>query len=166
MKFFLSVNIPKYTFQLDHHQKIFMAGSCFSEHIYEKMLQNGFHVASNPWGILFNPISLALMTQKMIEPNDLSESILPVKRDEIWYSLHQHSLINEKSEEELLNKVDHITIEASEKFKTSDIFIVTFGSAYVYEYKERRGEVVANCHKLPNTLFNKRLLEVNQIVET
>jgi hypothetical protein len=41
---------------------------------------------------------------------------------------------------------------------------ITFGSAYVYEWKETE-KVVANCHKLPDRLFNRRRLKVNEIVD-
>lgn len=165
MKFFLNVNIPKYNFQLNHSQQIFMAGSCFSKHISEKMLLNGFHVESNPWGILFNPMSLALMTQKLITPTYIYDAVIPVKREEFWYSLHQHSQICGNSEEELIGKVSQITMQASEKFNTSEVYIVTFGTAFIYEFKESQDAIVANCQKLPNTLFAKKLLKINDIVE-
>lgn len=166
MKFFLNVNIPKYNFQLNHSQQIFMAGSCFSENISEKMLQNGFYVESNPWGILFNPISLALMTQKMLIPTSISDAVLSIKRENLWFSLHQHSQINSSSEEDLINKVNQLTIHASQKFLKSDIYIVTFGTAFVYEYLEKDKVIVANCQKVSNTSFSKRLLEIDEIVES
>jgi hypothetical protein len=143
-----------------------MAGSCFSEHISEKMLQNGFHVESNPWGILFNPISLALMTQKLITPKDNSEYLLPIQREKNWFSLHQHSEISGNTEKELVNKVNQLTENASNKFQDSEVFIVTFGTAFVYEYLEKGNVIVANCQKVPNNLFQKRLLEIEEIVES
>ena len=143
-----------------------MAGSCFSEHISEKMLQNGFQVESNPWGILFNPISLALMTQKLITPNDNSEYLHPIQREKNWFSLHQHSEISGNTEKELVNKVNQLTENASNKFQDSEVFIVTFGTAFVYEYLEKDNVIVANCQKVPNNLFQKRLLEIEEIVES
>jgi hypothetical protein len=143
-----------------------MAGSCFSEHISEKMLQNGFHVESNPWGILFNPISLALMTQKLITPKDNSEYLLPIQREKNWFSLHQHSEISGNTEKELVNKVNQLTENASTKFQDSEVFIVTFGTAFVYEYLEKRNVIVANCQKVPNNLFQKRSLEIEEIVDS
>lgn len=141
-----------------------MAGSCFSEHISEKMLQNGFHVQSNPWGILFNPISLARMTDQLIDTTNISDSILPIKRDDYWYSLHQHSQIFGSSEDELRANITQLTLQASEKFKDAETYVVTFGSAFVYEYKDKEDTIVANCHKISNTLFTKRLLEIDEIV--
>ncbi len=42
--------------------------------------------------------------------------------------------------------------------------MLTFGTAYVYEQKET-GKVVANCHKLPENNFNRRLLLADEIVD-
>ncbi|HUH73847.1 MAG TPA: GSCFA domain-containing protein [Chitinophagales bacterium] len=165
MKFFLNVNIPKYNFQFNHSQKVFMAGSCFSEHISEKMLQNGFHVTSNPWGILFNPLSLALMTQKMLQPTYINDAVIPLQRDGLWYSLNHHSQVNGNTEEELFEQVNQLTLKASLDFNSSDIYIVTFGTSFIYEFKERQHAIVANCQKLPNTSFAKRLLGISEIVD-
>lgn len=41
--------------------------------------------------------------------------------------------------------------------------MLTFGTAYVYEQKETR-QVVSNCHKLPESCFNRRILSVDEIV--
>lgn len=41
--------------------------------------------------------------------------------------------------------------------------IFTWGTARVYEWKET-GEIVGNCHKLPDRLFTRRLLGVEEVV--
>lgn len=43
------------------------------------------------------------------------------------------------------------------------MLLITFGTAYVYTLKET-GEIVSNCHKLPDRYFNRSLLTVNEIV--
>lgn len=47
-------------------------------------------------------------------------------------------------------------------FDRADVVIVTLGTAWVYE---RDGRVVANCQKLPASLFHRRRLTVDEIVE-
>lgn len=166
MNFQLSVQIPVYPFRLHHEEKVFFIGSCFSENISEFMMQHGFFVSSNPWGILFNPVSLAKLTSKLIQPTEISDAVLPVFREKHWFSLHQHSQICTDSESEIYETVEQITLQAAEDFKTSDVLIVTFGSAFVYEYLDGKNEIVANCQKLPSKSFHKRLLEIDEIVET
>ena len=41
--------------------------------------------------------------------------------------------------------------------------MITIGSAYAYKHIEQQ-KIVANCHKLPNNLFEKQLLQASDIV--
>ena len=42
--------------------------------------------------------------------------------------------------------------------------IVTFGTAWVYKLKSN-GQIVANCHKLPEKMFEREMLSVQDITE-
>lgn len=164
MKFQLSVELPSYPFKINHDDKVFFIGSCFSEHISEKMSQNGFFVESNPWGILFNPMSMGRLTKQLMEVGDLEKDIIPVFRENRWFSLHQHSHLNDTSDEGLRRKIKDATQRASFEFGASSYLILTFGTAMVYEYLQN-GEVVANCQKIPQQQFKKRLLGIDEMVE-
>ena len=48
--------------------------------------------------------------------------------------------------------------------QSADIVIITFGTAWAYYLKEC-GEVVANCHKQPQSLFSRQLLSVEHIAK-
>ena len=54
-------------------------------------------------------------------------------------------------------------IKGSATLGKANWLIITWGTARVYEWKET-GEVVGNCHKLPDKLFVRRLLDVDEIV--
>ena len=41
--------------------------------------------------------------------------------------------------------------------------VITLGTAYVYRLKSS-GQVVANCHKLPEKMFDRSMLSVAEIV--
>lgn len=164
MKLQLSVQIPIYPFKIHHDQKIFFTGSCFSEHISEQMSQHGFFVASNPWGILFNPISMGKLIHSLLQDEFSSSVVLPVYREKRWFSLHQHSQLNATSEEELIQQASQIHHNAKAELETSEVLIFTFGTAMVYEHLES-GEVVANCQKIPQNQFRKRFLSIDEIVE-
>lgn len=164
MKLQLSVQIPTYPFKIHHDQKIFFTGSCFSEHISEQMSQHGFFVESNPWGILFNPISMGKLIHSLLQ-NEFSPSVvLPVFREKRWFSLHQHSQLNASTEENLLQQVSVVHHYAKAELASSEVLIFTFGTAMVYEHIES-GEVVANCQKIPQNQFRKRFLSIEEIVE-
>ncbi|MCO5232882.1 MAG: GSCFA domain-containing protein [Chitinophagales bacterium] len=163
IKLQLQVNIPQFSFQLTHQHRILLLGSCFSENISQLMLQNGFFVQSNPWGILYNPVSIALFLKSVIHP-ELDLPILPIFREDKWFSLHQHSNISSNTEEELKSEIFSITKKAIATYHQTDIITITFGTAYVYEYLEKNKQVVGNCQKLSMSKFNKRLLEVEEVV--
>ena len=42
--------------------------------------------------------------------------------------------------------------------------IITLGTAFVYEHAEN-GRIVNNCHKIPQSNFNRRLLSIDEITE-
>ena len=65
MQFRTSINISPSTLSLDHSKRVVMIGSCFSEHIAERMRCAGFHVTSNPFGIMFNPASIARTIERL-----------------------------------------------------------------------------------------------------
>ena len=165
MKLQLSVNVPDYPFNLDYSDHIFSVGSCFSEHMSRKMLEHGFYVESNPWGILFNPITISELILTLNDSYKINENILPIKREESWFSLLQHSQFHAASENKLVDQISQVTQTVASQFESSGWLIVTFGTAFVYEYKPSGNRIVANCQKLPKELFEKRLLSVNEIVE-
>ena len=52
---------------------------------------------------------------------------------------------------------------ACNAFVNASVMVVTFGTAWVYEYE---GRIVANCHKLPSKAFSRRRISVSEIVDT
>lgn len=163
MDLMLTTEMPAFPFRLTHKEKILMAGSCFSENIGECMLQRGFGVMVNPWGILFNPISLSELMGNVLGMTD-ELPVRPVKRDGLWMSLFQHSRIHASSEEGLLERLKEDTAASKEWAGQCEFFIVTFGTANVFVETDS-GKVVANCHKQPSSMFSRRMLTVDEVVQ-
>src|SRR5690606_15380960 len=58
------------------------------------------------------------------------------------------------------------TIGASHYFlKDASSVLITYGTAWVYTRKET-GEIVANCHKSPASMFTKSLLSADAITQS
>lgn len=81
----------------------------------------------------------------------------------MWYSLMHHSSFSSSDKLECLNKINSRMIEGRGTLAKAKWLIFTWGTARVYEWKET-GEIVGNCHKLPDRLFVRRLLDVDEIV--
>lgn len=161
MTFTLETKIQAYPFKLSEKDRSLLLGSCFSEHMGQKMYQSGLHVLSNPTGILFNPVSIAETLLAISGQSDFPFEA--VSRDGVWCSLHQHSKIYSASETELLKKVEQVFIDTRRFFEQTEFCFITFGTAYVHLHRPS-GRVVANCQKQPSNLFKKQLLSVDEIV--
>ena len=162
--FHLNFNPPVSTIKLSHENDIVFMGSCFSEHISQRLLELKFNVNSNAFGIVFNPISISTLLLNSIKLTSFNEKHF-IEREGSWFHLDSHSQLHATTKSELNTLLNNLNLELHAKLKTAQWLFLTFGSAYVYEYVPSKS-IVANCNKLPHTNFVKRLLTVNEIVES
>lgn len=142
----------------------FSMGSCFAKEIALKLSQSGLKIFSNPSGILFNPISISNTMLRLLEQNLYKKRDLQKVGDQ-YFEWGHHGSFRKKSSEELLTSVNDAVVTGRFKLRTSDMVIITWGSAIVYKLKAT-GQIVGNCHKQPNNLFDRELLEIDEIVNT
>lgn len=151
-------------FTITHLDGFMLLGSCFVENIGQKLLDAKFSVRINPFGTIYNPLSISKSINILLDKKLTTESEL-VYHNESWYSYDHHSRFSNPDKQVCLQMING-EIEQSHHFlKQAKIMILTFGTAWVYEL-ESTGEVVSNCHKLPASHFNHRLLSVQQIVDS
>lgn len=162
MKFRLELNLKPNATSISHNDGIVSIGSCFSENIGRKLYQSGFKLSVNHFGVIFNPISISDILIKAINKEFYSFEDI-TEYDNIFYSLKHHGKFNAISKEYLLDEINSIQGELIEQLNSSNKLLITFGSAWVYEHVEEQ-IIVANCHKLPNKKFVKRLLSIEEIV--
>lgn len=169
MKFHFEFDIKKLSPPITHHHKMFLIGSCFTEHIGEKLNQYKFHVIENPNGIMFNPVSVAGAITDCIENKVLQENEL-FQLNEGWHSWKHHSRFSGLSAYEAIDKINKST-EAAHKFlKNADHVMITLGSSWVYALSDKAenskpGFIVANNHKAPSDWFNRRLLTTEEVLQ-
>ena len=136
-----------------------MLGSCFADEMGEQMHRHGLHVTSNPFGTLYNPLSIAQAINLQISE---SSNLPMINHDGLWHSMAHHGAFSRPNKEDAEQAVRG-SIEAMQNaLAEATVVIVTFGSAWVYEME---GQIVANCHKMPESRFTRRRLSVNEIVE-
>ena len=58
MNFRTQVELPKRETEIRHSDRIMLFGSCFAENIGNLLLANKFRCDVNPFGILYNPLSI------------------------------------------------------------------------------------------------------------
>ena len=163
MKLQTIVDIKPSEWKIGYEDKILMIGSCFSDEIGEQMAQRYLHVTCNPFGTLYNPLSIAQALQ-MTQVPEL------VEHEGLWHSMAHHGSFSRATKEETEQAVRD-SIETMQKaLQEATVVIVTFGTAWVYELVESRKKkverpyIVGNCHKLPENVFTRRRLTVEEIV--
>jgi hypothetical protein len=161
MDFQVHVTLPNYPFNIAHKDAVMSIGSCFSENIGHHLQHAGFKVAINPFGILFNPLSICNALERIVSKKYFQRDEL-VEHNGVWYSFHHHGKFYASSADELLNSINAALDEAHTFLKQSKVLLITLGSSWVYSYNAT-GEVVANCHKIPNHQFSKRMLSVGEV---
>ncbi|MFK7949637.1 MAG: GSCFA domain-containing protein [Saprospiraceae bacterium] len=153
--------VPKSNNEILHQTNLMSIGSCFSEHIGKQLLNYKFPILINPHGILFNPISIADSLTQIIHNQLFSESDIFYFNNR-WQSFYHHGRFAKADKKECLNEINTSIQSANIQLQKLDFLILTFGTANVFEYKQT-SQIVANCHKVPNTEFERKRLKIDDI---
>lgn len=147
-------------FGIDYATGIVSLGSCFSDEIGKRLQEGDFHIEQNPFGTLYNPASIASALRRIMYDREIGMEDL-VEHEGLWHSWHHHGSFSRATAEECLEACNSRIHRAHEALKQASLLMITFGSAWIYE---REGQVVANCHKLPQENFVRRKMSVEDIV--
>ena len=162
MQFHLGFQPAVSQHKITHQDGVLFLGSCFSEHIANRLLDLKFKIHTNPFGIVFNPKSIFSSIYRIIHKKYFKEEDV-FEKEGLWYSLEAHGSVFATSKNELLKLLNHSIDIWNEEIQKANYLVVTFGSAFAYQHKQQE-KIVANCHKLPQALFEKILLENHEII--
>lgn len=161
MNFRTELSIPPFPFKISHQDALLSIGSCFTEHIGGRLTALKFNHLLNPFGIVYNPISIAEQLEALFSKKTFSESDL-FENQGLWHSFAHHGSFSGLNQMETLAKINSSLQQAQERFPSVNRLFLTFGTANVFILKESN-QIVANCHKMPGTVFEKRRLTVEEI---
>ena len=157
-----AVSLPEVSKKLSYRQNFLMMGSCFAENIGNWLMQNCFPIEVNPFGILYNPASIANSIESILSNREFIEKDI-FFADGLWSSFAHHGSFSSPEKEEVLNKINISNSFASKTLKSCSHLFVTFGTSWVFENRAD-GKIVGNCHKHPAKEFNRYRLEVDEMV--
>lgn len=161
MNFRTNIQLQKEENQIDYASKLLLIGSCFSENISKKLASYKFDVASNPFGILFNPKAI----ETLIE-HSLNEKVYTEKNvfllNERWHCFDAHSDLSSVYKNELIQNLNNAVKSTNKRLKEATHIVITLGTAWTYRFIETDA-IVGNCHKIPQKKFSKELLSVDEI---
>ncbi|NUN99991.1 MAG: GSCFA domain-containing protein [Saprospiraceae bacterium] len=137
-------------------------GSCFATHIGAWMQGLKLPSLINPFGILYNPVSIGNNMQRMLDPYPYELQDLE-QQSGLWHSFDHHGVFSHPDPAMAVQGMNGALQEAAGFARHTNRLILTPGSAYIYTFK-KTGQVVANCHKFPASAFEKRRLGVGEVV--
>lgn len=142
--------------------KSLFIGSCFTQNVGQKFTDSGLNVFINPFGIVYNPISIFQQISRLVDERAYELSDLRYHNG-LYHTFDHHSSFSDVDSNIVLDKINSNLVHGSKSLKESSFLFITLGTATVYCLKES-DSIVANCHKYPSKLFNKRLVDVSTIV--
>ena len=149
--------------QICPEDRIMVLGSCFADSIGEKLVTGGFDVCVNPFGTLYNPVSVANSIARLgagaeFGPEDCVQMGAGAGLVCSWW---HHTRFARPSAEEFLADANASFRQAAEFWKSCNKVIITLGTAMVWKL-ESNGEVVSNCLKRPAAEFSHEMLSIAQ----
>jgi hypothetical protein len=152
------------SFRISHKNKILFNGSCFTDTIGKKLKDLLYQVRVNPFGVVYNPLSILNSLGILLDGEEYTEADLEY-RNELWFSWDHHSNFSDPHKEGCLNLINREIKTSSKHLKKAVFLLITFGTAWVYRLK-KNGEIVSNCHKVPDKEFDRVLLSPEDITNS
>lgn len=157
------VNIQPSANKITHQKYVLLFGSCFSEHIGDKLKAYHFNVCSNPTGVLYNPSSIISAINRVISERPYTRSEIFLHQ-QLWRSWDHHSRFSSPDPDDTLSMMNKQLEVAINHLKNIDFLFLTPGTSSVYRNCET-GKIVANCHKFPHCTFSQELLSPELIIQ-
>ena len=161
MKFRTEIRIRPFDPPIGHRTPILSLGSCFAETIASRLAEARFRVTANPTGVLFNPLSIARTLRRFAAGEEVRRCELHPSHG-LWFHYDFHGSFSGPSPETALQAMNVASQAGHAALLRSEYVMATFGTAWVYERTDT-GDAVANCHRQPQALFRRRLLEPEEI---
>lgn len=162
MKFRTEIPIIKSKKQLGYADGVVFIGSCFSVNIHKKMDELKFNSLSNPFGIVYNPLSVSTQLTRIVENELYSESDVQF-HNERWFSFDHHSDFSFTNKNECLSAINQSLNTAHEHLKSAKFLFLTLGTSWVY-HRNENNEIVSNCHKISAKEFTKFMASTDDMV--
>jgi hypothetical protein len=151
-------------FKLNHAAQIFCLGSCFAHELYKVLNTLQFRTTFSPFGITFNPLSLFEQMDRIIDGRAVQAEDL-IFHDSIWHSMIHHGSYSSPDQDVALKKMNQELLSTQSILMKSNFIVMTWGSAHYYRFKDS-GQVVANCHKIPQANFEKDRCSIEEITQS
>ena len=151
---------------ISYDDKIMMLGSCFTDNIGRQLVDYGFDVCVNPFGTLYNPVSILRSVERLISGTPfIAEDCVQIGAgDSRWCSFSHHTSFARASREEFLEHANMALKAAHEHFLSCSKVIITLGTSWCFRHKESDA-IVSNCLKHHASEFFRERLSAAEVTE-
>lgn len=148
--------------KINYQKPCISIGSCFAVNIGEKLLASKFNILINPFGIIYNPVSIANAVIRLAQCQYYNEQEL-ICFNRKFLSIDHHGEFSSTDKNECLDKINAAILKTHTALKNTSHLFITFGTAWVYKYIPRN-KIAANCHKIPQKEFEKTILSSEEMI--
>lgn len=139
---------------IGYKDQLFACGSCFAENIGRKLEAHRFDILINPFGIIYHPVPLAAMFDRIMDKRNFEQSDI-FENNGLWHSWMHHGSQSNPDQDLMLEGINAALDRSHSRLKAARFLLLTFGTSNGF-YHKTSGSVVANCHKMPGDIFEKR----------
>ena len=161
MKLFTRVEPGTSSVEISYNDNVFVLGSCFADSVGMRLLNSGFNVCVNPFGTLYNPLSIAKAIERLDSgrPFSKEECVRMGAGADLVCSFSHHTSFARADEADFLAGANASLQDAALRWKTCNKVIISLGTVWCYFHD---GEVVSNCLKRPQAEFERKALSLAQ----
>ncbi|CAG0966304.1 MAG: GSCFA domain-containing protein [Bacteroidetes bacterium] len=148
--------------KINYQKPCVSIGSCFATNMGEKLLASKFNILINPFGIIYNPVSIANTIIRSTQCQYYNEQEL-IYFNHKFISLDHHGEYSSADKSDCLEKINSAILKTNTALKNASHLFITLGTAWIYKHLQQN-KVAANCHKIPQKEFEKTMLSSEEII--
>lgn len=164
MDFRTEISVNPSSFKIGLKDSILTIGSCFAESVGRKFSDYKFQTLVNPFGTTYHPLSIHRLLHYSIFQEFPREHSYLVNED-VCLNYDFHSSLRSLTTADLKRQITEAIAGCHFFIKQCKVLVITYGTAWLYERCDN-GEAVANCHKMPGSMFRRRLASTEEIVHS
>ncbi|MFN8864047.1 MAG: GSCFA domain-containing protein [Flavobacteriales bacterium] len=160
MNFRTEVHTGRAMLQLDAGDSVCWTGSCFAQHMADRLARYQFEVTAPGHGILFHPVAIARGLTDSLTEREYTEKDL-IQDQGKWHSLAHHGGFSGADQRDVLNRIRSESARFRAALLRSDAVLITLGTSRAWKYIST-GMIAGNCHKIPGNRFTADWIDAEE----
>ncbi|WP_305116109.1 GSCFA domain-containing protein [Duncaniella muris] len=147
---------------VEHGSPMLLLGSCFTDNIGKCLRDDLFDVEVNPFGPVYNPMSVLRSLEILRDCQPIREEEL-IEVEGLYRSFLFHSRYSAVDSAQAADMMAASVLSGHETLKCASVVFLTLGTTRVFRHLAS-DRIVANCHKQPAKEFESRCLGFDETV--